>query len=134
MGQIIKIQPDKERARSLIKLARLRYEKIKTFNEEKESALIAEGYYEVAKELMTAILFTDGCKTLSHKDLLEYLETKFKNEFSKLDVELLNQLRILRNKIVYYGEHIEPSYIKRNKKHIFDIILKLFEICEKKVK
>lgn len=134
MEKLIKIQPDKERARSLIKQAKIRYEILKTFNEEKGSFLIVEGYYEVAKELMTAILFIDGYRTLSHKDLLEYLESKFKNEFSKSDIELLNRLRVLRNKIVYYGESIEPSYIKRNKKYIFDVIARLFENCENKVK
>jgi len=36
MENLIKIKPDKERARSLIRLAKLRYEKIKTFDEEKE--------------------------------------------------------------------------------------------------
>ena len=134
MDEIIKIQPDKERARSLVKQAKIRYEKINTFNEEQDSFLIVEGYYEVAKELITAILFIDGYKTLSHKDLLEYLETKFRNYFSRLDFELLNQLRVLRNKIVYYGEQIEPAYIKRNNKHVLDIISKLLEICERKLK
>ena len=73
----MKIKPDKERARSLVKLAILRYKKIKTFDEEKESSLIIEGYYETAKELITAILFIDGYKTLSHKDLIEYLSLNF---------------------------------------------------------
>lgn len=134
MDQIIKVQPDKERARSLVKIARLRYEKVNTFNEEKESQLIVEGYYEVAKELITAILFIDGYKTLSHKDLVEYLELNFRKDFQKSDTELLNQLRILRNKIVYYGEQIEPSYIKRNKKNIFIIISQLFGVCERRLR
>ena len=40
MKNLIKIKPDKERARSLIRLAKFRYEKIKTFDEEKECSLI----------------------------------------------------------------------------------------------
>ena len=134
MESLIKIQPDKERARSLVKLAKLRYEKIKTFDKEKESSLIVEGYYEVAKELATAVLFTDGYKTLSHKDLIEYLYLNFKHNFSDLDINLLDQLRKLRNNTVYYGIFIEPSYVKRNEEHIGKIISKLFEICEKKLK
>ncbi len=133
MENLIKIQPDKERARSLIKLAKLRYNVIKTFNEEKESSLIAEGYYEVAKEIVTAILFADGYKTLSHKDLIEYLSLNYKGNFTSLDINLLDQLRRLRNNIVYYGIFIDPSYIKRNKEHIYGIISKLFDICEKKL-
>ena len=134
MDEIIRVQPDKERARSLIKMAKSRLEVIQTLNDEKQSFLIVEGYYEVAKELVTSILLIDGYKTLSHKDLLEYLEINLKKEFSRIDIELLNQFRVLRNKIVYYGEQIEPSYIKRNKKHILDIISKLLEICERKLK
>ena len=134
MENLIKIQPDKERARSLVKLANLRYEKVKTFDEEKESSLIVEGYYEVAKELITAILFIDGYKTLSHKDLIEYLGLNFKFDFSELDINLLDQLRKLRNNLVYYGVFIETSYIHRNKEHITKVILKLLDICSKKLK
>ena len=134
MESLTKIQPDKERARSLVKLAKLRHEKVKTFNEEKESSLIVEGYYEVAKELITAILFINGYKTLSHKDLIEYLGLNFKADFSNLDISLLDQLRKLRNNIVYYGVFIEPSYVNRNKEHINKVISKLLDICDKKLK
>ena len=130
----MKIKPDKERARSLVKLATLRYEKIKTFDEEKESSLIIEGYYETAKELITAILFIDGYKTLSHKDLIEYLSLNFKRNFSVLEISLLDQLRKLRNNVVYYGIFVEPSFVKRNSKHISNLISILFDICDKKLK
>lgn len=134
MESLIKITPDKERARSLIKLARLRYDKIKTFDEEKDSSLIAEGFYEVSKELITAILFIDGCKTLSHKDLIEYMNLNYGSYFSSTDINLLDQLRKLRNSIVYYGVFIESSYIKRNNKPIHVLISKLFKICDNKLK
>ena len=134
MEKLIKIKSDKERAISLVKLAKLRYEKIKTFDEEKESSLIAEGYYEVSKELITAIMFIDGYKTLSHKDLIEYLELNYKTYFSELDIKLLDQFRKLRNNIVYYGVFVESSYIKRNNKYINKLISKLFNIYEKKSK
>ena len=134
MEKLIRIHPDKERARSLSKLARLRYEKVKTFKEENESSLIAEGYYEVSKELITAILFIDGYKTLSHKDLIDYLGLNYKSYFSDLDINLLDRLRKLRNGVVYYGIFVESSYIKRNDKFINELISKLFDVCEKKLK
>ncbi len=134
MESLMKIAPDKERARSLIKLAKLRYEKIKTFDEEKESSLIAEGFYEVSKELITAILFIDGYKTLSHKDLIEYMSLNYRNYFLNADINLLDQLRKLRNSIVYYGVFVESSYIKRNNKPINELISKLLKICENKLK
>ncbi len=45
MESMIKITPDKERARSLVKLATLRYGKVKLYRMETESSLMAEGYY-----------------------------------------------------------------------------------------
>ena len=134
MENLIKIKADEERARSLVNLARLRYKKISVFDEEKESSLIVEDYYETIKELITAILFIDGYKTLSHKDLIEYLSLNYKGKFNSADLGLIDQLRKLRNGIVYYGESIESSYIKRNKGHINEVISKLFDVCEKKLK
>ena len=134
MESLIKIKPDKERARSLIKLAKLRYEKVKTFDGEKESSLVAEGFYEVIKELITSILFIDGYKTLSHKDLVEYIGSNYKDNFSDSDIALLDQLRKFRNKIVYYGIFVEPSYIRRNKENITEIISRLLRICDNKLK
>ena len=133
MEEIMKIQPDKERAKSLVGLASLRYKKVQTFDEDKESPLVAEGYYEVAKELMTAVLFIDGYKTLSHKELIKYIGSNYK-EVSISEISLLDRLRAIRNGVVYYGQGVEPSYIKRNKEFIKNIISKLFSICTKKLK
>ena len=96
---LIRIQKDKERARSLVKLAAMRYKKIGLYDQETESSLILEIYYEIAKELITAILFIDGYKTLSHTDMIEYLRTHHKNNIDNYEIELLDQLRKYRNKI-----------------------------------
>ncbi|MCK5699358.1 MAG: hypothetical protein KAH93_05905 [Candidatus Aenigmarchaeota archaeon] len=55
--KLMRIQPDKERAKSLISLSELRHKKIKLYDEHTEASLIIEIYYEIAKELITAILF-----------------------------------------------------------------------------
>ncbi len=133
MEGLIRISPDRERARSLLALAKLRYEKIKTYDAGKESSLIAEGYYEVAKEIVTALMFIDGFKTLSHKELVEYLGTNYKTAFSYPEIRLLDQLRIMRNNVVYYGAFVEPSYIIRNKEPITRLLSKLFGVCESKL-
>ncbi|MBI2109606.1 hypothetical protein HYT58_00335 [Candidatus Woesearchaeota archaeon] len=133
MENLIKIQPDREKARSLAALADLRFNKLKVYTEEKEIPLIIEWYYEVIKELITSILFIDGYKTLSHKDLIKYLKINFKNDFSYSNVMLIDQLRRLRNDIVYYGVFTDSSYLKRNKQDIINVISKLFELCNKKL-
>ena len=133
MEKMIKIQSDRERAASLLALAELRLNKIKTFDEAKESSLIAEGFYEVTKEMITSLLFIDGYKTLSHKDLIDYIFSKYKGVFPEHEINMIDRLRKLRNNIVYYGVSVEPSFIKRNKQDILQIISKLDKLCRKKL-
>jgi len=63
MEDLIKIKQDKEKARSLVKLAKLRIRKFGDNDAEEESMLLIESYYEVAKELITSILFIEGYST-----------------------------------------------------------------------
>ena len=128
---LIKIEKDKEKAKSLMKLAELRYKKISSFDVEGEASLICEAYYEVCKELITSILFCDGYKTLSHKTLLEYLKKNY-SEISIDEIELLDDLRKRRNKLIYYGIFQSSFYIKKNREGIEKIIFKLKQILQKK--
>ena len=130
---LIKITPDKERARSIIKMTSLIKERIKSQNRENMTALIITDYYEIIKELITAILLTDGYKTLSHKDLFDYLEKKYP-EFDANDISNLNDLRILRNKVSYEGFFIDLSYLDRHEFLFKEIITKLEDILGDKLK
>lgn len=131
--ELIKITPDKERARSILKMTSLLEERIKTQNRKKMAALIIADYYEIAKELITAILLADGYKTLSHKDLIDYLKEKY-SEFSAYELSMLGDLRILRNRVAYEGFFVEPSYLDRNEDFFKKIIQKLKSLIEKKLK
>ncbi len=131
--ELIKIEKDPERAKGLLSLTALRISKLSNFDSEKESSLLAESYYEICKELITALLFAEGYKTLSHKDLIEYIRLNYKNEFSENEIVVLDTLRKRRNSIVYYGVLVNSSYIKRNKPVFENIIRKLKRIVESKV-
>jgi len=131
--ELIKIEKDSERAKSLLALTTLRVNKIPNFNMDKESSLLAESYYEICKELITALLFVDGCKTLSHKDLVEYIKLNYKERFSENEISTIDTLRKRRNSIVYYGVLVDPSYVKRNKAIFEGIISKLKKIVETKL-
>jgi len=74
---LIKIEPDKEKAKALFQLSEKRLSKIKFYDEEKESELILEAYYEIAKELMTAIMLCDGWKSMGHEELIIYLSQHY---------------------------------------------------------
>ncbi len=129
--ELIKITPDKEKARSILKMISLIEERIKTQDRKEMAALIIADYYEIIKELATAILLIDGYKTLSHKDLIDCL--KKYPEVSSHEVSVLNDLRVLRNKIAYEGFFIEPSYLYRNESLFKSMIRKLRDLINKKL-
>lgn len=130
---IIKITPDKEKARNILKMVSLIEERIKKQDKRKMTALIIADYYEIIKEFITAILLIDGYKTLSHKDLVDYLKEKY-SEFTSYELSLLDDLRILRNRITYEGFFVEPSYLSRNENKFKALIRKLRNLIEKKLK
>jgi len=131
--ELIKITPDKEKARSILKMVSLIKGRIKKQERDKMAALIIADYYEIIKELITAILLIDGYKTLSHKDLIDYLKEKYK-EFSIRELSVLDDLRVLRNRIAYEGFFIEPSYLERNEPLFKEMIRKLENLIERKLR
>jgi len=131
--ELIKITPDKEMAKSIVETTSLIEERIKNQDRQKMTSLIISDYYEIIKELITAILLVDGYKTLSHKDLIEYIKEKHK-DFSEHEISVLDNLRILRNRVAYEGFKIEPSYLNRNEALFKSIIDKLKKELEEELK
>ena len=131
--ELIRISPDKEKAKSISKMVALLIERIEKQDKIKFASLVITDYYEVIKELITAILLADGYKTLSHKDLIEYLKERYQ-EFSEYEVNLIDWLRILRNRIAYDGFFVEHSYLKRNENSFKAIIGKLQDLIKNKLR
>ena len=129
---VSKMTPDKEKARSLLRIVALREKDLKTKSEE-FTTLIVEGYYEIVKELITAILSLDGYKTVSHELLIGYL-AEYHKEFSSAQIMTIYKLRIARNDIAYRGVMIKPDYLARNKTEILEIISKLKEIVVRRTR
>lgn len=127
---IIKITPDKEKAKSIMKMVKTTLEMIKTIDAKKFASNVLKEYYDVIREFMTVTLLLDGFKTTgegAHKKLIEYLDENY-NQFTKYEISLLNELRITRNKISYNGFFITEDYLERKRKDILDIISKLKSI------
>ena len=76
--EIFKISKDKERAKDLFEMAKERLELLKLIPKDKSYKIIEE-YYEIIKELLTAIMYLDGYKTLSHIKLIEYFPQTTEN-------------------------------------------------------
>lgn len=128
--EMIKVTPNKEKVKSILKMTTLIEERIKTQDRERMTALIITDYYEIIKELITALLLTKGHKTLSHKDLIDYLKERHK-EFDEKEISVLDGLRVLRNRVAYEGFFVNPSYLGRNESLFKTIILKIKGLIKK---
>lgn len=128
---IIKVSQDKEKAKNLFKMIQSILERIKNTNKKKFTSLIVSDYYEIVKELITAILISEGIKTLSHKVLIE--QAKKFNGISEQEFYLINELRIIRNKINYDGFFVEYDYLERKEKSINSAIKKLLKVLQSKI-
>ncbi len=125
-------RPDTEEARALLLMAEKREAYISASRDAKEFAsLIVEGYYEIIKEIITAIMSADGYKSYSHECLIA-----FAGEFYKLpksQLMLLDQLRRVRNDINYRGFSVDSSYLERNERGIKEIIKALKAVLKEKL-
>lgn len=131
-NKVNKIHPDKEKAKALLNVAALHEGRAQLTPLPKMATLLVEEYYEIVKELITAIMGCDGWKTTSHELLVGYL-AKFYPEFSASEIALIDQLRQMRNDIDYRGAMINPEYLERNQAAILSVILKLKSTANKKI-
>lgn len=121
---IFKISNNIPRADSLIEMAKERFADI---SKETKPYKIIEEYYEIIKEIITSIMYRDGHKTLSHTALIIYLEINYK-EINKQEIFIINELRKLRNNILYYGQRVSKEYLINHESEIRKIIQKLFDL------
>ncbi len=132
MEEIFRISKDRERAKDLIEMAEERVEMLRLIPKDKAYKIVEE-HYEIIKEMLTAIMYLDGYKTLSHIKLIEY----FSENYKKLDsnqIRLIDTLRKYRNGIVYYGKKISRDFLRNNEDDIKEIAKTLFTLAKKKMK
>ncbi len=89
-------------------------------------------YYEIIKELLTATMYLDGYKTLSHVALIDYFFNHYK-ELGEKDIKLIDTLRKYRHGIVYYGKKISQDFLTNNEDDIKRIIKILNTFLKKKL-
>lgn len=118
--EIFKISEDKERAKDLFEMAKERLELLKLLPKDKAYKVVEE-YYEIIKELLTAIMYLDGYKTLSHIKLIEYFSLHYK-ELDEKEIKLIDTIRKFRIGIVYYGRKVSRDFLVNNEKDIRIII------------
>ncbi len=136
MDELIRIMPDKEKAKSIMKMAENTIELVKTIDSEKFPSHVTKEYYDIIRELMSIILLLDGYKTQgegAHRKLIEYLHKNYR-QFTEYDLHLIEELRIVRNRIAYDGFFVKPDYIYRKKRDAELIISKLKGLANEKAK
>lgn len=130
MDELIKITPDKEKVKSILKMVETTLEMIKTIDKIKFPSNVMKEYYEIIRELISIVLLLDGYKTQgtgAHKMMIDYLAKNYE-EFSSYEISFLNDLRMLRNKIAYDGFFVKEDFVTRNTGKIQEIITKLKSI------
>ncbi|HLD15139.1 MAG TPA: hypothetical protein VJB94_01000 [Candidatus Nanoarchaeia archaeon] len=132
---LIRITPDKNKAKSLLKMVETTLEMISKIDVEKFPSNVTKEYYEIIRELLSVVLLLDGYKTYgegAHKRLIEYIEANYK-EFNRGEILFIDELRTIRNKIAYDGFFVDKDYILRKTNEIGQIINKLKNIINKKI-
>lgn len=128
--EIFRISKDIPRARDLFQIAKERLEIIEILPKDKTYKIIEE-YYEIILELMTVIMYLDGCKSLSHVKVLEYVSQKY-DVFSDNQIQIIDTLRKFRHGIVYYGKKVSEEYLINHKDEIVKIIKSLTQLANSK--
>jgi len=121
-----------QQAKSLLKMAKIRSkDNNRRERTEENTPLIVESHWEIIKQLTTALLKLDGYKSYSQECLITYL--KEFQDFKQDELQLLNQLRKLRNDIDYDGKFLDQEYLERNQDKIKNIQNKLEAEIEKEI-
>ena len=132
MDDIFRITKDTARAIDLIEMAKERREILKILPHDKTYKIV-EDYYEIVKELLTALMYIDGYKTLSHVKFIEYFAAHYR-DLDDQQLRLLDTLRKHRHGIVYYGKKIGQEFLLNHEKEIKTVLTILFSVTERKVK
>jgi len=129
---IRRVSKDENRAKELLKMAELRHSfwSENDFNK-KCVSLVVDGYYEVIKELLTAMLYLEGLKSDNHECLISFLKEKYPEWYYEVDI--IYQLKRIRNNITYRGFFVKPEYLNKNQLEFDHIIKTLKKVIQKKL-
>jgi len=129
-----KVFPDKEKAKSIYRMALDRVKFVKSSKIDYPN-IVVENLYEIIKEFSSAILLMEGIKAIgenAHKEIIDNLK-KYVG-FNQEEISILQDLRIKRNNSMYEGKQINPVYLENNKQILLNIADRLKKIVEDKLK
>lgn len=125
---IRKVSVDTEKISSIIELALERWDFVKNLKaNEKNVSFIFDNYYEIIKELLVALMLKQGMRSKNHQCLFTFFNKKYGYD---AEINMIQQMSYLRNRLEYYGERVGYNYYKENYKsfeRIIQLILKLLK-------
>lgn len=115
------VETDPAKINSIIKTAESRLEMIKSLEANmKNCSFVVEGYYEVIKELLVALLLSRGLRAKNHQCLISYFYKNYPRH--EAEAHLIAQMSYFRNRLDYYGELISIDFYEKNKADFNKII------------
>ena len=123
---IKKVRVDKDKINSIIKVVNARLKAMSQVKVDNETATVqVTDYYEVIKELLTALLLKHGMKSDNHECLISFFKKYYSYEY---ETNLMHGLKDLRNRASYEGLFIKKDYLDKNElefRHIIGLLKKL---------
>lgn len=126
---IIKIQSNKQKARSLKEMAEITLKRLKEIDLKRYPTNTLTDYYDIIRKLIEALTSVEGIKVKgegAHQEIIDYICKKY--SFSESARQFLQELRDYRNRVSYEGFMVKSIYIESNCKRIEEIINKLLEL------
>ena len=131
--KVKKVKENPEQAKAFLKLAIRRLESVEKRRNNEFSQLLIESYYEVIKELISALNSIHGYKSYSHECLISFMDEFYPNVLDDFQIHFLDSMRKLRSDIQYRGRDVADDYLKRNSSLIEKIIKNLLNLLEKEL-
>jgi len=126
---IIKTNPDKEKARSLKKMAEVTLKRLKETDIGKYPTNTLTDYYDIIRKLMESLTSLEGIKIKgegAHLEIIDYICKKY--NLGESTRSFIQELRNYRNRISYEGFNIKERYIEDNSERIENIINRLISL------
>lgn len=118
---IRKVHPDPARIKSIVELAKERWDFVKGIPlTDKNVSFVFDGYYEVVKELLVALMLKKGMRSGNHQCLFTFFLREYPN--NEAEANLISQMSFLRNRLEYYGERVDYIYFKEKYKSFEGIV------------
>ena len=115
------VDKDIQKANSILRMCKVRLRVLQQIALDEETAsILAEDYYEIIKELLTALLLLKGLKSDNHECLLSYFKKSYPDK--EYELSILYELKKARNSVSYEGLFLRKEYIERNKLEFLHII------------